>query len=126
MPNNKLLAGAWFSTLLAAAWIGWSLKPTPEPIVKVERVVEQGKKEVVVVEKVKERIVKPDGSTTPIEPKKSQYSLDIQYLPSLTEPPSTRDVAAILGYRVGTSRVWVTTGYEAKYNQLTVGLRYEW
>ncbi len=105
-------------------------------------------KDVVIKEKIVTKVVKPDGTTKEIvverekivkekikkhdkvsvqaaAVKKPQYSVGVSYLPSLRDPPSIKDVEIEAGFRVSSSNFWLVSGYAVKYNQLTVGLRYE-
>ncbi len=132
------LVGAGIGALVAV-----KVRPLPPPTV-VEKIV-QGKREIVQVDRTTERTTKPDGTiqekivekrhvdkteTRREVPKvvfqlKSQYSLELQYLPSLSEAPTWRHSAVVAWARIGQSDWWVTAGYSVKYNQLTLGIRYE-
>lgn len=61
-----------------------------------------------------------------VKENKSKYSLGVQYLPSLTQAPSARDIAVEVAARLGGSNVWVTGGLDVKHVQLSIGARYEW
>ncbi len=125
------------------------LRPEPEAIVVTEQVLVEGKREVVTVERVVTRTIKPDGTVVEktrdkakvakteskkaerkevkvTQPAKAKYSLGVQYLPSLTEPPSARDLEVTAGARLGNTNAWATAGYDVKHNQVSIGLRYEW
>jgi hypothetical protein len=55
----------------------------------------------------------------------TKYSLGVEYLPSLSEAPSVRDIEIEGGARLGESPVWLKTGYDLKHNQLKLGLEYQ-
>jgi hypothetical protein len=137
----------WLLSCVACFAGGLALQSEPEPQVIVQKVVQEGKKETVFVDKIVTRIVKPDGTVIERQHDKQQttkqetvkrsekpvvvlsnrtkYSLDVSYLPSLRELPSSRDVEVDVGYRLGQSNAWLTTGYSVKYNQVSLGIRYE-
>lgn len=57
--------------------------------------------------------------------RKPKYSVDVSYLPSLTDKPSIKDVEVEAGFRLNDSDAWVTSGYDVKHNQLKIGVRVE-
>ena len=120
----------------------------PEPILIEHK--QEVKKEIEIVERIVTKTVKPDGTVVEktIEREKStkeesksfdkerippgvfterkpQYSLSLSYLPSLDVKPSIKDVEIEAGFRVSSSNVWLTTGSNVKYNQFSVGVRYD-
>ncbi len=144
---SPLLRKALPYLLCFAAGFGTSesLHREPETLVVTETA--EAKKETVYVERIVTKTTKPDGTvverqedrsqakveTSKTErtvklsaPAKTRYSLDLRYLPSLSDAPSSRDVDVQVGYRIGDSNAWLTTGYSVKHNQVSVGLRYEW
>jgi hypothetical protein len=60
-----------------------------------------------------------------ITKRKSKYSVDVSYLPSIDTKPSIKDVEVEVGFRLNDSDAWVTSGYDVKHNQLKVGVRVE-
>ncbi len=127
--------------------IGTRCSRPAEPQIVVQKVVEEGKKETVYVDRIVTKTIKPDGTVIEVQHDKTQttkqeshkqaekprvvlvpkskYSLDISYLPSLRELPSYQHVALQAGFRLGESNAWLTSGYDVKYKQISVGLRYE-
>ncbi len=65
-------------------------------------------------------------STVPATVSKSQYRLGVDYLPSLTTPPSPLDVAIRGGMRLGDSSVWVEGEIDLKHKQGSIGISVEW
>jgi hypothetical protein len=141
MTNLKWYVLTLLVGLGLGAWVSYKLLPAPEPVV-VERVVE-GKREVVTVEKTVEKIVKPDGTViertkenaktdkkettakAPVLVPKASYSLGLNYLPSVSAPPSWRDVELTAGARLGQSDAWAIVEYDVKHKQVSLGIRYE-
>lgn len=146
--NNKWVR--YLVIVLVAGGLGaiaaLELRPLPPATVVEKRV--EGKKETVVVERVVTKTVKPDGTVTEtttekaksqvVDTRKSErkektavfrpkttYSLDLRYLPAISEPPSFRHMDVTIGRRLGDSNTWVTAGYDVKHGQVTLGLRYE-
>ncbi len=150
-----LLSKSWFRFILnslvsfALGFGASEIRRDPEPIV-VDRVVEtQGK--TVVVEKIVTKTIKPDGTvveqvrerekTAEVKTRKeehkslppppslhptSQYSLDLRYQPAFDRAPSWKDSQVVVGARLGSTGLWGTIGYDLKYKQVSIGIRYEW
>ncbi len=150
-----LLSKPWFRFILnsvvsfALGFGASEIRRDPEPIV-VDRVVEtQGK--TVIVEKIVTKTIKPDGTVIekvqekqktaevktakqehkslptplPLRPA-TQYSLDLRYQHAFDRAPSWKDSQVVAGARLGSTNLWGTVGYDLKYKQVSVGIRYEW
>jgi hypothetical protein len=154
LPPNAIRALPYLLCFALGFGTSQAIHSDPEPIVvthTVEKLVE-AKRETATVLHVTTTTTKPDGTkvvkqedkqqtvkqerettqkeaateSRPTTPAKSSYSLGLSYLPSLTSPPSFRDVQIEVGARMGGSNLWVTGGYDIKDKQASVGLRYEW
>lgn len=125
------------STFLGGVLLGYGLKRPAAPV--VEDATKQDSK----VSETHTVIKKPDGTTItrvkkeqehakeslPIaEPalKRERYALGVEYLPSLSELPSSRDVRIHGGVRLGDTPFYGTGGYDVKNHQFSLGIEYTW
>lgn len=136
----------WLLLVLSGVGVGWYLsRPLP---VKTVEATKTGSR---ISNKVTDTItktIKPDGTVIekkqsvtssikekehqsvitkelPVDNKKAQYRIGVDYLPSLPEPPNVRHVEIRAAARVGESPVWVEGGYDLKHNQIKIGVSVE-
>lgn len=148
-----LLKRAWpYLVCLALGFATcWYTRPATVCPATVDETVQSQtmKREVVTVDRIVTRTVKPDGTVVErqedkqqtlhqdkvktdtevqvaVTPSRTRYSLGLDYLPSFSVSPSWRDTQLEAGARLGDSDAWAIGGYDFKYKQAFIGLRYEW
>lgn len=79
-----------------------------------------------VVEKETTQADEKSTESSVMSPPRTKYRAGVKYLPSLTDAPSTSDVAVSAGARVADSNVWVEVEVDVKHRQGSVGISVEW